>query len=388
MELNLIIPEKRGGQYYFDDKCESDMREVLDLKKMNFSLQEIKEIFHFKRVGKLTSYQKNNYYQSLYEEKTEEIKEKITELSEAKNRLEEKLIELETKNINQITIGLDLSALSLFSCQNCNGQLLLSAERVEANQVIEGSLKCECGETLQIKNGILYTDNFNKNLEQIEDNHIEQYIKSTDSDFMDKSYQSIEWMQRHIEFENLSGKVIMDPGSGYGHFLRQVYERLPADTIYICIDNKPQVNQYLKKLLEMTGKRAKIIFITANLPELPLKDNVVDYVVDFAGTSSFSFDNKGFLPELIDNYLKKEITLLATFIIYYRFGPNNIVQKSHRENFIYTDIRDNLLKLGYKFEKESKSKIQKIQESPGKYERFAQPGDQIYSYQIEAKRWS
>lgn len=390
MQLNLIIPEKNGGHYFFNQECEREMKEILQLKEMDFSLQEIKKIFNFKRIGKLSSYQQTDYYQSLYKEKMQDIKEKISKLTKAKDELEEKIADFTARNNDnsRITIGIDLTALSLFSCPHCKHDLSLTADKVEANQVIEGSLNCDCGESLQIKEGILYANNLDKNIEQIEINHIENYIKGTNPDYIDESYQTLEWMQRQLEFEKLSGKVIMEPGSGYGHFLRQIYNRLPNDAIYICVDNNPQINQYLKHLLEMTGKKVKVIFISTDLPELPLKENIVDLLIDFSGTSCFSFENKGFLPELINCYLKKQTSLLASFIIYHKFGPNNIVSEPYRKNFIFNNIKAGLIKLDFELEKEFRSESQIIQKSMGEYERFAQLGDQIYSYQVKAKRWS
>lgn len=389
MKLNLIIPEKKGGYYYFNKECEREMKEISKLKRMDFSLQEIKNIFNFKRIGKLTSYQQNNYYQSLYKEKVDDIEAKIGELTKAKDELEEKIADLVSNNNDVMTtIGIDLAALSLFSCPRCNNDLLLTAEKVESNQVIEGSLNCDCGEILLIKEGILYANNLDKNIEQVEDNHIEEYIKNTNPEFIDESYHSLEWLHRQLEFESLSGKVIMEPGSGYGHFLRQIYSKLSDDTIYICVDNRPQINQYLKQLLEMTGKRLKIIFISANLPELPLKENIVDLLIDFTGTSCFSFENKGFLPQLLERYLKKQTVFLATFIIYHKFGPNNNVSEPYRKNFNYNNIKDRLLKMSFVLEKEYRSECQTVQNSMGKFESFAQLGDQIYSYQVKAKRLS
>ncbi len=393
MKLNLIVPRKKGGHYYFNEECEREMKEILKLKEMDFSLEKIKEIFYFKRIGKLTPYQRNSYYQGLYKEKVNEIKKKINNLGEAKSELEEEINALAAKtNENIITIGIDLSVLSLFSCPNCNNELKLSAERVEDNQVIEGSLNCTCGVSLRIRDGILYTNNVDKNVDEnkkeIDNNHIEKYIKSTNPEFMDESYQSLDWLQRRIEFKSLAGKVIMEPGSGYGYLLRQIYDRLPDDVTYICIDNNFQFNIYLKKLLEMTGKRVKMIFITTDLPQLPLKENIVDLLVDYTGTSCFCFENKTFLPAALDRYLKEKCSFLATFIIYHRFGPNNVVAESYRKNFIYSHIRDEILNLGFKLEEENKSDIQKIEKSMGKYEDFAQPGDQIFSYQVKARRWS
>ena len=387
MELNLLTPEKKGGHYYYDKSCESQMKETLKLKEMGFSLQEIKKIFNFKRMGKLTAYQRNKYYQGLYQSKIQDINDKLKVLENAKKKLEEKIVELKLENEeNKIKLGVNLSVLSLLACPKCGGELALSAKKVENNQIFEGSLNCECGENLKIEEGIIYTDNYAENIEHVEENHIEKYIKNTDPDFIDKSYESLSWLKREFEAEEIFSKVIMEPGTGYGHFLRQIYDNFTEDTIYICIDHKPQLLKYVKRLLELTGKKAKIIFITANLPELPIKQNKVDLLVDFTGTSEYAFSNKEFLPEVLDPYMKEEAIFIGSFIVYERFGPNAVVTLPYRKNFKYKNIKNEILSLDYKLDKEYKSQIVKIEKSMGKYEEFAQIGDELYSYQLKAKR--
>lgn len=389
MKLNLIVPQKKGGHYFFNKKCEKDIEEILKLKDMGFTLQEIKKIFYFKRIGKLTAYQKNNYYQNLYKDKIKEIENKIEQFKKAKNKLELQIQNLEKnyKKGNKI-IGISLDALSLFECPECGSELSLSAENVKDNQVIKGSLDCSCGVTLNIEDGILYSDDIFNSSEEMEitDDHIEEYIKETESDFIDESYQSLDWLKEEFIKEDLDNKIILEPGSGYGHFLRQVYDVIPETSIYVCIDNNSQLNKYLKSILETAVGRANIIFITADLPNLPLKENLIDIFVDFTGTSSYCFDNTGFLPNLLDKYLSIKNIIIAQFIIYHRFGNNNIVEPSYRENFRYQNVRNKLVNQGFEFIKEYKSEVQKIKKSMGKYEDFAQPGDQIFSYQIKAQK--
>ncbi|MFO7814382.1 MAG: MerR family transcriptional regulator [Halanaerobiales bacterium] len=388
MKLNLLVPQKKGGHYQFDKECEKDIKEILRLKNMDFTLQEIKKILYFKRIGKLSSYQKNKYYQSLYKNKIEEIEERISGLKKSRDDLEEKINKLDKINKDEKTIfGISLDALSVFSCPVCNNELSLSAESVKNNQIIQGSLSCNCGKSLMIKEGIIYDINPPES-KQVEENHIEKYIQNTHPDFMDKSYNSMEWLKKELNNEDLENKIILEPGTGYGYFLRQIYNELPESSYYICVDNNPEINRYLKSILEMTGKHPNVIFITSNLPKLPLKKNVVDLLVDFTGTSCYCFENKEFLLPLLDNYLKEKVILLATFIIYKKFGPNSIVDRSYRSNFRYEKIKKNIEKQGFDLEKEQKSEVQYIRESMGKHEDFAQPGDRIYSYQIKGKRSS
>ena len=360
---------------------------------MGFSLEEIKKIFNFKRMGKLTTYQRNKYYQSLYQSKVEDIKNKIKSLKSAKNNLEEKITELKKENEkNTIKLGIDLSVLSLFSCPKCNSELKLSAEKVEENQILEGSLNCECGQSLKIRDGIIYSDKYENDLgdksKEVEENHIEDYIKSTDPDFIDKSYESLEWLKRQFENEKIENKVVMEPGSGYGHFLRQIYDGLDNNTVYICIDYKAELNKYLKKLLEMTAKKAKVIFITATFANIPIKNNSIDFLVDFTGTSDYAFTNKEFLPKLLSDYLKEDSIYIASFIAYDKFGSKAVVSLPYRDNFKYKKIKSNILDLAFEIEKEYKSEIVNIDKTMGKYEDFAQPGDRLFSYQVKAKRRS
>jgi hypothetical protein len=180
--------------------------------------------------------------------------------------------------------------------------------------------------------------------------------------------------------------VILEPGSGYGLLLRNIYDQLSSDITYICVEHNPELNRYLKSLLELSPAGPEIIFLTAELPTLPLKEKSLDYLLDFSGISNFSFHNQGFLPELLLQYFKEHFILTAVFIIYHKFGEKNIVARKYRDYFIYSNIRLKLQEMGFEFLEEDKSELKKIESSFGKYEEFAQIGDQIYSYQLQARK--
>src|SRR6056297_3023234 len=179
MKLNLINPQKVGGHYEFDQEDQDDMAEILKLKEMEFSLDEIKEILSFKRIGRLSNYQKNSYYQNIYQEK---IKKK-------------------ENNEKQNDLSLNLNFLNLFACPVCGSDLTLSAKEIENNRIHQGSLNCSCGEKILIRDGILYTKEIydSENKEEIFEvdsiHHITDYINETDSEFMEQSYQSLEWLK-------------------------------------------------------------------------------------------------------------------------------------------------------------------------------------------------
>jgi len=394
MDLNLITPEKIGGHYHFNQKSEDQITKILNLKEMKFSLQEIKNIFNYHRMGKLTNYQQNNYYQDIYRKKTEEIEVEIAELENAEDKLREKLEELSLNSSgSSVELGIPISFLNNLRCPNCSSSLVLNSDRVADNEIFEGSLTCDCGKNIIIKDGILILNNLHRKAEKEENlmtevDHINRYLEATEADFIDKSYQSLEWMEKNFIKLNKDRKIILEAGSGYGYFLRQVYLELPANSYYICTDRNLELNSFLKKTLELTGVKKNIIFINTDLPELPLADNLVDILIDFTGTSSYSFENRNFLLKKLDRFYKEKISMLASFIIYKKFGTKNIVADEYRANFKEDLIKLKLSEMGFSINNEFKSDVEKVKKSPGEYESFAQKGDKIYSYQISAERWS
>ena len=386
MDLGLIVPEKQGGQYYFDEKCQSGLNELISLKGMGFSLNEIKTIFLFKSLGKLTPYQEDVYYKNFFNNKHKNIEEEICKLSEIKLKLEDKMHELSkvvprSKN----KIGIDIKALDLFACLKCQGELMLTDGNISNNQIIDGKLSCNCGEEYAIKSGIIIVKNPER--EEIKYHYdyefIRDYINVTDTEFLNNIYRGLNWIESKVDFRSFSNKTILELGFGTGVFLRYIYENLPEDCIYIAVDHDINRHNLVKNLLEMADCKRNIIFICSDFLSVPIKRKSIDVLVDYSGTTNYSFKSSDFLLELVDGYVKDKASLLGAYILFKNFSINSLIEEKYRKNFIIKNIKEGILKLKYN---SIDDKTSDYLDKGGKYENFFIKGEKIYFYLVNAQR--
>lgn len=385
MDLGLIIPEKKGGQYYFDEICEKDFLDIKYFKQMGFKLSDIKKIFIFKKLGNLTNYQKDEYYKTIFLNKFETVEKEINELQAIKERLAENIENLSQNLKHKSTItGIDLNLINILKCFKCKNKLLLDNGEIKNNQIINGTLKCKCGEEYIIEDGILIVGNKHEKTKSYRKNNtIGEYISSTDECYIESLYNGLEWIRKKFLCYDFSNKKILELGSGMGFFLRAFYSDLPDNCVYIAIDNDIEAHKFLKKMIEYSDIKKNIIFICTDFLEIPLADNSVDVLIDASGTSNYSFYNKEFLLDLIDDLIKKDAYLYGAYILFKNFSTESDIKEIYRNNFRLNYVKERIKKLGYKKIDDSSSKVL---DKGGIYENFFVEGEKIFHYKFLGKR--
>lgn len=385
MDLGLIVPVKKGGHYFFDERCQSDLELILEFKGMGFSLNEIKVIFLYGNFGKFTDYEKDTYYQSLFIDKYEKIEQEIKNLVEIKDKLKTKMDDLSTKSEGSSSMmGIDLIVLDMLKCLKCSEKLILQDGIINRNQIMEGKLACDCGEEYLIESGILNVGMaLNSNAGHPLEEYILEYIHETDPAYLENIFKGGEWSKRKLEQLDLSGKVLLELGSGVGFFLRNIYTELPEDCLYIAVDRSLERHRFLKSVLERTSLRRNILFICADFLDIPIKEHSIDVVIDKAGTSNYSFEHEKFLLSELVPLLKPDCYLLGSYIAFKNFSTKSKIETRFRDNFIASKIKGNIESLMYIPLAESTSEYI---DRGGRYENFFVQGEEIFYYSFFGKR--
>jgi DNA-binding transcriptional MerR regulator/ubiquinone/menaquinone biosynthesis C-methylase UbiE len=384
MDLGLIVPEKQGGHYFFDERCQNDLELILEFKGMGFSLTEIKMIFHYRNFGKITDYEEDTYYRSLFLDKYEKLDQEISNLVDMKDKLKLKLNQLSAKsNRPNSSIGIDFRVLEMLKCLKCGEQLTLQDGVISRNQIMDGKLSCNCGEEYVIESGILIVGSPKPHTGIPLANNISIYIHETDPIYLENVNKGLHWSKRKIGQVDLHKKVILELGSGVGFFLRTIYQQMPEDCLYIAVDHSLERHQFLKNILERTGSKRQFLFICADFLEIPIQDNSVDVLIDQTGTSNYSFEHEDFLLRDVDSLVKQDGYLLGSYLAFKNFSHKSKIEAKFRDNFIVDKIIKNISELKYKTLEEQM--LEPINRG-GRYENFFVAGEEIFTYLFFGKK--
>ncbi|MGG1727226.1 MerR family transcriptional regulator, partial [Bacillus paranthracis] len=357
MDLSLIIPEKKGGHYFFDEYCQTDLELIIHYKDLGFSLNEIKELFFYKNLAKSMNYEKDIFYQSLFKLKYDKMEQEIELLEKKRDKLKGVLHDLLLTNETSNTIiGIDLSILHLLTCSKCRQKLILQDGIINNNQITEGKLICNCGEEYIITSGIITAGkSFKANERTSLEDTISDYIHETDNAYLENMLKEGEWAKKKLIHLDLNNKLILDIGSGLGFFLRSIYEELPEDCLYIAVDRDFNKLLFLKDVLARKNLRRNILFICADFLNIPIQNRSVDIVIDHSGTSNYSFEHADFLLHELNPLFKSNCYLLSLFILFKNFSLNSQITNNFRANFSLSKIKKEIQNLQFQSIDESTS---------------------------------
>lgn len=378
MDLELIVPNKKGSYYYFGDGVQKSFDSISELKGMGFTLKEIRNIFLHSTLGNLRHEEKRDFFKKIYKEKEIEIEKEIEKLNVSRKKIIHKLDELNTKDFGyEKSYGLPLSVLELFVCNECMGRFKIEAASIENDLIRNGKLSCQCGKNLIIEDGIVLYGDIEKEFPNLDFENVGEYIEKTDEEFLGNVYKNIKWIRENVDFSEFENGVIVELGSGLGFSLRNLLDKLPKDSLYIAIDHNMNKLKYLKSVLEKSCIERNVIFLCCDFNDIPLREKSVDCILDFIGSTSYGFVSSEFLLNLVDKYSNDDATLIASYFLFGKFMPSSHIPIESRHIFTYEGVSPEIAKLGYIKKSDYKSAYIS---NGGEFESFFVKGEKICTY--------
>ena len=321
IDKGLIVPNKKDGQYRFNEVDSMDIERIIELKQMHFSLSDIHRIMTFQTIGGSSTEFSRNLFLLTLEEKQKHIKEELSKYNRLNEYLIKKIDEVKTQNLkHDQLLGFPLTSTHLLACPRCMKILILMAGVIENNMIIDADIECECGYTGKIKDGI-YIDEKAIRPKLLHGKPIpskEEYVNNTSHNYINYLYKGMAKLIEYIREYQKEPEYIMELNNCVGFFLLQYINYLPKDATYILIDYDLQRMTQLKNNLERYYSHKKFIFLCCEYNSLPIKKLSLDLVVDFLMSSNYENANDEDLIQIIVPYLKENGIITGS----YRYSMN------------------------------------------------------------------
>ncbi|ABR50299.1 putative transcriptional regulator, MerR family [Alkaliphilus metalliredigens QYMF] len=318
IDLGLLLPHKKGGQYEFTSKDSNDLQGVLELKGLKFTLGEIQKVFSYKRITGMRTIQDQLRYKKILEEKTEELVAEQKHLAKTVMYLQQRAEEINIVSLQQRKqLGFPLLFIQHLCCPLCKNSLDLNNGIIEKNMLMEGQFQCHCGYCAGVEKGIYIelNEEDKKKIVKIKGAPtIESYVEGTSPGFINFMYKAIKTATQMINSEVLTNKVILELGTGSGFFLKQFISHMDESNYYIITDHDQERMTKIKEYLEAESLSTHFVFICTDLARLPLKEGVVDIVVDYWGSTVYHFTSPDFLIDEISHKVKIGGKLVGCYV--------------------------------------------------------------------------
>ncbi len=368
----LLIPIKDGYHYQFDQQCAADLEQILLLKNAGFSLREIKVIILSQKVSVYMPEEHREKCEDIFLRKQKEIAGNIKALSRAQAFIEEQLSRLCQKPAAPSGFGIDLAILPYLACPHCGAKLILQSTMIEQGKIINGTFSCaSCQYGLEIRDGILVAAPAG----EVERNYpsFDHFITQAEPNLMVSILQNVKWMMR--QQRQAPCKVILEIGSGFGFYLREVCNLLTDDVLYIAVDYDINRHLFLKKALQNCGCSKKIVLICCDIHEFPLAWHVADQVIDFGMATDLAWYSPEFALEVVDRYTHEHTDCIFANRMYERFGFSSSIKPESRKYLEERYILKKIEELGYRIvKKERLDFLEQLQPSV----RYMDSRDEVY----------
>ena len=352
INYGLLVPPRKGGNYYFDEKTLIDLERILELKNLEFTLREIHQILSLYRISDLADRQDVEDLKVFFAKKMQQCIAQREYLAEVIDELNQKIIKLNQKfNTYDLQTGLPISMLNLVCCPNCGSDLNITDAEMNLRYIFRGVIRCTCGYQAKIENGIMLTPNKNTDIYDTPDIHRKVY-KDLPPDLITLFQYAYNYMIKQLDKINLEGKVVLETYVNAWFFMHNHQQYLNPKGKYIVVDKYPETLLMYKKLIEKYNYGLDVLYIADSSTDFPLKPGCVNVNIDFFAINEHNFYHDTFLLDQIKDYFARDIKLLGTYF-YFINGHRSKQQllkeypTCYKENFNLAYFNQSLKQSGF-----------------------------------------
>lgn len=342
IQIGLLVPHNINGIYHFNTDDEIDMEIITDLKRWQFSLDDISSVIAEKRISRETACTHNDRFINLlsaYQLRLKQQKNNIERNIDEIDKLIKAEQSTEYPSSPKKELGVRVEFLPLLYCPDCQKMLNISPDRILNGHILNAELSCECGYNAHIKDGILNipsrTDinNYGTQPEYWAYNNLSPHEVTS-------IYKTYHWLADKLFTTDLSGKIILENIAGSFCFLFSQYKQFPPQALYIISDrNLSVINMYKERADKMPGL-PHILFIAGDDVHLPVKPEAVDFYLDLFKNTIFSTFNQSPIIPYILPYLHKNSIIAGAFTF---VSPTSKSLKIYKENYLNSYMYNNNL---------------------------------------------
>ena len=301
----LLVPPRRNSQYVFDQHTLEELEWLLELKELEFPLKTIHRLLSLRRISNFCSEEDRRELRAIFQEQADELKRRQAQISAARQQVGRKLFELESSPAAGTRTGVPVSMLHLLRCPNCGGELMLENANMSPKYVFQAVLRCGCGYSAAIRDGILQTKNVNTSLFDKPDTTRELYrdLPSMTLSLYERSYR---WLEENIRSGVSHGKVWLEGYVNAWFFFHNHLELLDSSDQLVVIDKFPETLLAYKAVIEQQNLPCDILYISDCSASPPLRENIIDCVMDFFAVNEHNFYHGDFYLNQLLPYLSLE----------------------------------------------------------------------------------
>lgn len=325
INMGLLIPQNKNKQYIFNNEDLEDLKLILKLKALRFSLNDIHKILSLNRISNLSDRGDIEDYLQFFMEQKELLTQERAELDKALAGIKNEIEHIKnTIDNHSLKTGVPLSMLSKIYCPHCQKQLNLKDAYIENQYVLSGEFVCNCGYTAKIKEGILCTEGGYISPYDFADLD-RSFVKHVPAPFVSTLQKSYNWMLDQIANASPQGKIIMEDHMNAYVFTYRHIEQLEQNASYILTDKYFEIVKMYKERIDSLNLNLDILYICDATFDLPLQNGCVDIFIDYFSSNEYAFFNHHHLLDKLDRYFHTDTNVIGTYF-YFKPGSQSMKQ--------------------------------------------------------------